>query len=75
MEVINSVIAVISAKNVDTSSMHDCRVSVTRARGLGAAIRVELTPRIRRKVEAEEVISTLSAIVATENVKIIVHGN
>ncbi len=75
MEVIHSVIAVISAKNVDTSPMHDCCVSVTWAWGLWAAISVELAPRVRRKVKAEEVISTIGAIIATKNVKIVVHGN
>ncbi len=75
MEVIHSVIAVISTKNVDTSTMHDCRVSVTRAWWLRAAICIELTPSISRKVEAEEVISAISAIIAAKNVKIVVHCN
>ena len=72
MEVIHSVIPVVSSEDVDPSSVHNSSVTVTWTRWLWASISIKLKPGVRRKVEAVEIIPSISPIVPTEDVKVIV---
>ena len=72
MEVINSVVAVVATKDIDAASVdHGC-VTISRTRRLGTAIFIQLTPGIGRKVEAEEVVAAIGAIVAAEDIEVVV---
>ena len=72
MEVINSVVAVVATKDIDAASVdHGC-VTIPRTRWLGTTIFIQLTPGIGRKVEAEEVVAAIGAIVAAEDIEVVV---
>ena len=75
MEVVHSVIPVVSSEDIDPSSVYNCSVSVTWTGWLWASISIELRPRVRRKVEAVEIIPSISPIVPAEDVKVIVDGH
>ena len=75
VKVINSIVAIVPSENVDAATMHHCSVPVTRARWLRAAIWIQLTPCVRREVEAEEVVPPVASVIATKNVEIIVQCN
>ena len=75
MEVINPVIAIVTSKNVDTATMNNCSVAITRARRLRTAVLVEFAPGVGREVEAEEIVASVGAVIATKDVKIIVDGD
>lgn len=72
VEVINSVVAIVATEDVDAATVNHSCVAVSGARRLRAAVRIELTPVVRRKVEAEKVVPAVGAIVAAENVEIVV---
>ena len=72
MKVINSVVAVVATKDIDAASVDHSCVTIPRTRWLGTAVSIQLTPSIGRKVEAEEVIAAISAIVAAENIEVVV---
>ena len=72
MEVINTIIAVVSTKDIDASAVDHSSVTISRTWWLGTAVCIQLTPGIGRKVEAEEVITAVSAIVATKDIEVVV---
>ena len=72
VEVVNPVIPIVTTKDVNTATVdHGC-VTVTRTWRLRAPVRIQLTPVVRREVEAEEIISAISSIVATKDVKVVI---
>ena len=75
MEVINSIITIVATENINAASVDHRCVPVARARRLRTSVRVELAPIIRRKVEAKEVISAISAIVASEDIEVVIEGD
>ena len=75
VEIVDSVVAVISTEDVNAATMDDSRVSIPRAGRLRAPIGIELTPRVRGEVKAVEVIAAIGPIVASENVKVVVHSD
>ena len=72
MEVINSVVAVVATKDIDAASVDYSSVTIPRTRWLGTAVCIQLTPGIGRKVEAEEVVAAIGAIVAAEDIEVVV---
>ena len=72
MEVINSIVAVIATKDIDAAAVDHGSMAIPRTRWLGTAVCIQLTPGVGRKVEAEEVIAAISAIVATEYIEVVV---
>ena len=72
MKVINTVVAVVATKDIDAASVDHSCVTIPRTRWLGTAVSIQLTPGIGRKVEAEEVITAVSAIVATKDIEVVV---
>ena len=72
MEVINSVVAVVATKDIDAASVDHSCVTIPRTRWLGTAICIQLTPGIGRKVEAEEVVAAIGAIIAAEDIEVVV---
>ena len=72
MKVINSVVAVVATNDIDTASVDHGSVAVSWTWWLGTAVSIQLTPGIGRKVEAEEVVTAIGAIVAAENIEVVV---
>ena len=72
MEVINTVIAVVATKDIDAASVNHGCVTIPRTRWLGTAVCIQLTPSIGRKVEAEEVVAAIGAIIAAEDIEVVV---
>ena len=72
MKVINSVVAVVATKDIDTAAVDHGSVAVSWTWWLGTAVSIQLTPRIGRKVEAEEVVTAIGAIVAAKNIEVVV---
>ena len=75
MEVIDTVVAVVATKDIDAASVDHSCVTIPRTWWLGAAVCIQLTPGIGRKVEAEEVIATIGSIVAAKDIEVVVKGD
>ena len=75
VEVINPVVSIIAAKNVDLARMHHCCVAIARTGRRGTTIRIELAPSVCREIEAVEVITTVGAIIATKYVEVVIQGD
>ena len=72
MEVIYSVIAVVASKDIDAAAVDHRGMAIPRTRWLGTAVSIQLTPGIGRKVEAEEVVAAIGAIIAAEDIEVVV---
>lgn len=73
VEVVDTIISIVASKDVNAAAMdHGC-VPIARRRGLLAAVLIDLTPRVRAEIEAEEVISPVRTIVAAKNVEVVIH--
>ena len=75
VEVVHSIVAIISSEDVDAAAMHDCSVAITRRWRLGAAIRIELAPCVRAEIEAKEVITSIAPVVAAKDVEVVIQGD
>lgn len=75
VEVVDSVVAIVSTEDVDAAIMDNCGVPVPWRRRLGVAEWGELAPRIRLEIEAIEVITPVCTVVPTENVEVVLEGD
>ena len=75
MKIIDSVVSIIAAKDVNTSIVDDCSMSISWRRWLCISIRGKLTPGISLEVKAIEIVTPVCPIVPTENVEIVLEGN
>lgn len=73
MEVIDSVITIIPAKNIYAPVIDNCSMAVSRRWWLGATLRHDLDPIIRLEAKLEEVIAPIRTIVASKDIKVIFH--
>ena len=72
VEVIDPVVPVITTKDINAAAVDHSGVTVSWTRRLGTAVCIQLTPSVGRKVEAEEVVAAIGAIVAAENIEVVV---
>ena len=75
VEVVDSVVAIVSTKDVDAAIMDNRGVPVPRRWRLGIAEWGKLAPRIRLEIEAIEVITPVCTVVPTENVEVVLEGD
>ena len=75
MEVVDSIITIVSTEDVDAAIMDNSGVPVPWGWWLGVAEWGKLAPRIRLEIEAIEVIAPVCAVVPTENVEVVLEGD
>lgn len=75
MEIINSVVAIITTEDVNAAIVHDCRVPIARRWWLRPLLRHDFEPVIRLKAEPEEVVSSVRAVVPSEDIEVILKCN
>ena len=75
VEVINSVVPIITSKYVDAAIMHNCGVTISWRWWLCVPERRKLAPRIGLEIEAVEVITPVRSIVPTEDVEVVLEGD
>ena len=75
MEIVNSIVPIVPTEDVNASAVDHSSVSISGTGWLRAAVRIQLTPVIGRKIEAKEVITAISSIIATKNVKVVVESD
>ena len=75
VEVIDTIITIVATEDEDTTTVNYSSVSVTWAGRLRTSICIELRPGVSGKIEAVEVIATVGAVVAAENIEVVVHGD
>ena len=73
MEVIDSVVAIIPAKNVDTPVVDNRCMAISRRWWLRAALGHDLDPVIRLEAELEEIIAPIRTVVASKDIKVVFH--
>ena len=72
MEIINAVVSIVAAKDIDVTTMDNCSVAVPWARRLSTAVRIKFTPCVSGEIEAEEVVPPVRTIIAAEYVEVVV---
>ena len=75
VEVINTIVSIVAAKNVDLASVDYCSMAVTWTGRGCTAIRVELTPSVSREIEAIKVVAAVRTVVSSKDVKVVVQGH
>ena len=75
MEVVDPIVSIVAAENVDAASVHHSGVPVPRRGWLRAPVGIELTPSVRGEVEAEKVIASVGSVVPSKDVKIVVNSH
>jgi hypothetical protein len=75
MEVVNSVVAIITSKDVYASVVHDCCVTVSGGRWLRAACRNNFNPVVGLEVESEKVIAAISTVISPKYIEVVFHSN
>lgn len=75
MKIVNSIVAIITSEYIDASVIHNCGVTISGGRWLGATCRNNFNPVIGLEVESKEVIASISSIVSTKYIEVVFHGN
>ena len=75
MEIVNSVVAIVSTKYVDASIMYDSSMTISRRWRLCIPIRWQLTPRVCLEIKAVKVITSVRTIVPTKNVEVVLKSD
>ena len=75
MEIIDAVISIVAAKDINTAAMYNCSVAIPGAGRLSTAVRVEFTPGVSREIETEEVVPSIRTIIASKDVEVVVHSD
>ena len=71
VEIVNSVVAIISAKNVDAAVVDDRCMPVSWRRGLGSFLRDDFDPVVGLEAEFEKIIAPVGSVVPSENIKVV----
>lgn len=75
MEVVDSIIAVVSSEDVDAAVVYDSCVTVTGRRRLRAFLGDNFKPVVGLEAEAEEIVPSVGAIVAAKYVEVVLECN
>ena len=75
VEVIDSVVSVVAAKDINAASMYNSSVTISWTRWRCTPVLIKLTPCVCWEVEAEKVVATIGSIVSSKYVEIIIHCN
>lgn len=75
MKIIDSIVAVIASKNVNTPVVDHCGVPIPWRRRLGAALWNDLYPVVGLETKLEKIVSSVGSIIASEDIKIVFHRN
>jgi len=75
VEVVDSVVAVVSSEDVDAAVVYDSSVAVTGRRRLRAFLGDDFKPVVGLEAEAEKIIPSVCSIVAAKYVEVVLERN